>query len=264
MLQKNNEAGKKIEKVILVRERYKLLSRIQNSLELPMIILGFAWLILLIIEFIWGLGHALQTAVNIIWIIFIIDFVLKFILAPHKINFLKKNILTAISLVIPALRMFRILRALRAVRGLRLVKVVSSLNRGMRSVGRTMHRRAFGYVFTITVIVIFTGAAGIFAFEKDADPGFKNYGEALWWTAMLLTSLGSEYWPKTPEGRALCFLLSLYGFAVLGYFTATLASVFIGQDASDKKADIAGASQVKALHNEIKLLRQEIQNFKPQ
>ena len=31
---------------------------------------------------------------------------------------------------------------------------------------------------------------------------------------MLLTSLGSKYWPRTAEGRVLCFILALYGFAV--------------------------------------------------
>ena len=47
---------------------------------------------------------------------------------------------------------------------------------------------------------------------------------------MLLTTMGSEYWPRTPEGRFVCLLLSIYAFAVFGYITATLASFFIGSD----------------------------------
>ncbi len=43
--------------------------------------------------------------------------------------------------------------------------------------------------------------------------------------------MGSDYWPRTPEGRILCLLLALYAFAVFGYVTATLASYFIGRDA---------------------------------
>jgi voltage-gated potassium channel len=45
---------------------------------------------------------------------------------------------------------------------------------------------------------------------------------------MILTTLGSQYWPRTPEGRVLGFLISLYAFAVFGYFTALLASFFVG------------------------------------
>jgi len=43
------------------------------------------------------------------------------------------------------------------------------------------------------------------------------------------------------RGRILCFLLSLYGFAVLGYVTATLATFFIGRDAENEEAELAGA-----------------------
>jgi voltage-gated potassium channel len=46
---------------------------------------------------------------------------------------------------------------------------------------------------------------------------------------MLMTTSGSGYWPRTAEGRVLCFLLALYAFAIFGYVTATLATLLIGQ-----------------------------------
>ncbi|MHA6250249.1 potassium channel family protein [Pontibacter sp. CAU 1760] len=247
----------------LEHERYELLNRLENALELPMVILGFIWLVLLIVEFISGLSAVLQLISNIIWGIFILDFILKLILAPHKILFLRRNVLTTISLAVPALRLFRITRAfrlistVRATRGLRLVKVVGSLNRGMRSLSKSMSRRAFGYMATLTLIVVAAGAAGMFALEREH--GLGSYGEAVWWTVMLLTSIGSDYFPVTPEGRVLCLLLAMYGFAVFGYFTATLATYFIDRDAGSAEAEVAGASQIKALHEEIKGLREELQ-----
>ncbi|RYD83044.1 MAG: potassium channel protein [Sphingobacteriales bacterium] len=253
------EDNKSHEQQKLKKERYKLLNSLQNTLETPMIFLGFVWLVLLIVELLWGLNQLLEGLSTVIWIIFIVDFIIKLILAPDKIKFLKSNIITLISLVIPALRVFRIARAFRVVRSFRLVKVVGSINRGMRSLAATMQRRAFGYVFVLTLIVICLGAAGMMGFEKDANAGFSNYGESLWWTAMLLTSLGSEFWPKTPEGKALCFLLALYGFAVFGYFTATLASFFMGQDASDKKGELAGTKQLNTLQQELTALRRQME-----
>ncbi len=102
----------------------------------------------------------------------------------------------------------------------------------------SMGRRGFGYVVALTMIVTLAGSAGMYAFENNlADGrGLNSYGEALWWTAMLLTSLGSEYWPQTAEGRVLCLLLSLYGFAMFGYVTATLATFFVGRDAEVEEA----------------------------
>jgi voltage-gated potassium channel len=258
----------------LERERYKLLNRLQHTLEIPMVVLGVIWLVLLVIELTRGLPPILQFANTVIWVIFILDFIIKFILAPRKTEFLKHNVLTTIALAVPALRvfrlarLFRVMRSVRAVRGFRLVKVVGSINRGMRSLGKTMQRRAFGYVLTITLVVIVAGAAGMFAFENEH--GLHSYSEALWWTVMLLTSIGSDYFPVTAEGRVLCFLLAVYGFAVFGYFTATLATFFIDSDAENARGELAGSKQIKALQHEIKALRTELQavlksagNYKP-
>src|SRR5687768_11585755 len=96
-----------------VTERNKLLHSVEKLLEGPMIFLGFVWLVLLVIELIWGLTKLLEYLSLSIWALFIVDFVIKFILAPLKTVFLKKNWLTALSLIIPAFRLFRLLRFLR-------------------------------------------------------------------------------------------------------------------------------------------------------
>ena len=69
------------------------------------------------------------------------------------------------ALLVPALRVFRVvrfvrvLRLARATRGLRLLRLVSSLNRGMKALNRSMSRRGFGYVVLLTLIVATVGAA---------------------------------------------------------------------------------------------------------
>jgi len=57
----------------------------QNWLEMPMLVLGFTWLALLVIELIWGLTPLLKVAGIAIWIIFILDFALRSPLA-HKLT----------------------------------------------------------------------------------------------------------------------------------------------------------------------------------
>jgi len=248
----------------LNNERNKLLVSIEKVLEGPMIFLGFVWLVILVIELIWGLTKPLEYTSLTIWVIFIIDFVVKFILAPGKIVFLKKNWLTAVSLIIPALRVFRIfrfIRLLRGLRGIRLVRIVSSLNRSMKSLGATMKRRALGYVLALTVITIFAGAAGMYAFENP-NAGFNNYGMALWWTAMRVITAGNEFHPITHEGRGLAFLIALFGYSIFGYVTATFATFFIGRDAEEKDAPIAGAKDIEALRKTIQTLSTDIQALK--
>jgi len=248
----------------LNNERKKLLTSVEKLLEGPMIFLGFAWLVLLVIELIWGLNKPLEYASLTIWVIFIIDFIIKFILAPLKLDFFKKNLLTAISLIIPALRVFRIfrfVRLLRGLRGIRLVRIVSSLNRSMKSLGATMKRRAFGYVFMITLIVIFAGAAGMYALENP-NPGFDSYAMALWWTAMRVITAGNEFNPSTPEGRGLAFLIAVFGYTIFGYVTATFATFFLGRDAEEKNAPVAGSKDITELKQEIIALTRSIDDLK--
>lgn len=248
----------------LERERYELLRRLDGWLETPMLVLAFVWLALLVLELIRGESQLFFYVGTTIWVVFILDFTVSLVLAPVKVAYLKANWLTAISLLLPALRLFRIFRAFRLLRlartgrGLRLVRVVSSLNRGMKALGASLSRRGFGYVLTLTVLVTFAGAAGMYAFENEASGGPHSYAESLWWTSMIMTTMGSQYWPQTPEGRVLCLILSLYAFGVFGYVTAALATFFVGRDADSDDAELAGAKQLTTLRDEVVALRGEI------
>ena len=261
----NNTDRTSPQRELLNNERRQLLDQLDDSLETPLIVLGFIWLAMFVYELVWGEGYLLNAANTVIWVIFIGDFLLKFTIAPDKSDYLKANWLTVIALAVPALRVFRIfrvvrvLRAARAARGLRLVRVVGSLNRGMRALKNAMRRRGAGYVVALTLLVTFIGAAGMYAFENEQpNSPLHNYGSALWWTAMVMTTMGSDYFPRTTEGRVLCVALAVFAFAIFGYLTATLATFFIGRDAADEDAEVAGAEQIKLLRDEISALRAEV------
>lgn len=228
-----------------------------------MMVLAFVWLVLIVVELTAGLSPFLNALNIAIWALFVLHFVLEFIIAPRKLVYLRENWLTVVSLVLPALRIVRIarvVRALRAARGLRLVRVVSSANRGMRTLGRVMGRRGLSYVLALTLLVNLLGAAGILAFEREvANGAIAGYGSALWWTAMTLTTMGADYFPLTPEGRVLGLLLAIYGFAVFGYVTASIASFFVARDAEDGEGELAGTAQIGALRDEVATLSRRVE-----
>ena len=247
-------------------ERRRTLRDLEQWLEKPMIALGLAWLVLLVVELTRGLTPILEIASSAIWVIFIADFLLRLALAPDRRRYVARNWLTAVSLLVPALRLFRALRAVRllragrALRGVKLVKVVGSLNRGVRAFGRSMQRRGIGYVLGITLVVLLGGAAGMYSFESERDVagGFTGYGDALWWTTMIMATMGSDFWPRTAEGRILCVLLSLYAFAMFGYVTAALATFFIGREAAADEGDLPDAAMIAELRTEVARLADEV------
>jgi voltage-gated potassium channel len=250
----------------LARQRARLLIRFRQWMELPLLVLGFVWLVLLVVELTRGLHPMLQALSTTIWIIFIIAFLVELALAPRKLAYLRSQWLTVLSLALPALRVLRVARALRvlraarAVRGARLLRVVTGLNRGMGALGRSMGRRGLGYVFALTLVVIVGGAAGMLALEREASGGLQDYASALWFTIMLLTTIGSEYWPRTPEGRLLCLLLSFYAIGVFGYITAALASFFVDRDREEQRpVERSEREALEALRVEVVALRHELQ-----
>ncbi|HUG46354.1 MAG TPA: ion transporter [Sphingomicrobium sp.] len=245
------------------RLRWRLLRDLDEWLTIPMILLSIAWLAIVVWELVSGTTALLETVGIVIWVVFIAEFALRFTLAPEKWPFLKSSWLTAIALLVPALRLFRafaILRAARGLRGLRLVRIVGTANRSMTALKRTLERRGFAYVVVLTLAVISLGAAGMLNFEnaREVEGGLTSYGHALWWTGMLVASIGSEYWPATTEGRALAMLLAIYGLAVFGYIAATFASFFIGRDAETATGPVAGNRDMRRLIKEVESLRLEL------
>lgn len=264
MTDANRDADESPDHAALSAERERLLRRLDAWLEGPMATLAFVWLGLLILELVWGESRWFESLGVAIWIVFILHFALELTLAPRKLEYLKTHWLTALSLLVPALRavrvvrVLRVLRVARATRGLRLLRVVSSLNRGMKVLGASLSRRGFAYVVTLTLLVTVGGAAGMYAFESPPTVGLTSYGEALWWTAMIMTTMGSSYWPLTVEGRVLCVFMSLYAFGILGYVTATLATFFVGRDAETSGAGRDVVRAITDLHAEVSTLRAEL------
>lgn len=246
-----------------VEERWNALRDLEEWLETPMKLLSFIWLLLVVVELVWGTSHLLEIFGTAIWIAFIVEFAIRLVLAPEKQPFLRRNWVPLIALLVPAFRLlrgFRVLKLARAARSLRLVRIVGTANRGMNALRASLSRRGLGYAVALSTLIALLGAGGMLAFEPAAEVegGFASYADALWWTGMLLTTMGSEFWPKSLEGRILCFLLSLYGFAVFGYITASFASFFVERDAASPEADTASSTDLAALRAEIMALRADL------
>jgi voltage-gated potassium channel len=243
-------------------ERDSLLLQWERGFETPLIILSICWLVLIIVELTVGLSPILETLSFTIWLIFVFDFTIRFFLASQKIFFLKSNWLILIALLIPPMRIFRALyffRFARVARSATLIKIFSSMRRGMQVLGITLGRSGFGYILFLTLIVVLLGSAGIYTFEKQS---FKNYGEALWWTSMMITTMGSDMWPKTPEGRILCLGLSIYAFAIFGYITAVVASFLIKKEKKHENEQATLIRKIEEIQAELKEINTQLRSKK--
>jgi hypothetical protein len=121
-----------------------LRQRTDRFFHWPMIVLALAILPLLAIEVYrsptGALGRAINIGFAVIWLAFVVEFVIKITIAESRVEYIRRNWLDVVIIVLPLLRP---LRAFRAMQGLtRTTRVFR-----MRGVGMKCAR----YIFTVII-----------------------------------------------------------------------------------------------------------------
>jgi voltage-gated potassium channel len=150
-----------------------------------------------------------------------------------------------------------VLPLLRPLRLLRLITVLGVLH---RRAGASLRGRVAVYVAGSTTLLALVGALAMLDAERQApQANITSFGDALWWAAATITTVGyGDRYPTTTAGRAVALGLMLAGIALLGLVTATLASWIIEQVSEENEANQAATSaQVDALMAEVRQLRAE-------
>lgn len=215
-------------------QRYRLVAEIEAMLDGPATFLAIVFAVVLVAELVLGAQGAdvppvlgwIQLA---IWGVFIVHFLLGITISPDRLRYLRRNWLTAISLAVPFLRAFRVLRAVRILRATNSLRVVAGFNRLARSLRGVLAWTRAGYAAALAVTSALLGSAAMLMFEADAvGSQITDYGEALWWAAATLTTVGAASEPVTLGGRIVALFLMFGGLVLLGYVAGVVAAVLFG------------------------------------
>ena len=215
-------------------ERYRLVAEIEALLDGPATFLAVVFAVLLAAELILDAqGMAIPPVLGWIqlgiWGVFIVHFLLGITISPDRLRYLRRNWLTAVSLLIPFLRAFRALRAVRVLRATNSVRVAAGFNRLARSLRGVLAWTRAGYAAALAVTSALLGSAAMLMFESGApNAQITEYGEALWWAAATLTTVGAASEPVTVGGRIVALVLMFGGLVLLGYVAGVVAAVLFG------------------------------------
>jgi voltage-gated potassium channel len=244
------------------RARFELLHHVSALLEPVMTALGIVFLALLLMEYasvpleVFGVDH-LVDALGMIWLIFAADFLIRFLIAPVKRDFLRSNWLIGLSLAVPLIRPLHIFRAAHALQGLSLVGFLGAVNRSLRALRHIARGRISLYMVLVTLVIILIGGVGVLYFDRDyPESPVQSLTESLWWSATLVTTLNHEMDVVSTEAKLIAFGLRLYGLNVFCFFMASVASYLIGVDGSFSKP--AEEKPEDALRDEVRELRAEL------
>jgi voltage-gated potassium channel len=219
---------------------------IEEKLDIPMAVLAVLWAALVTYELV-VIDPAPEFAVagNVIWIIFIIEFLTKLVVSGHPGRFLRRRWPSIFFLALPFLRVFRVVRAVRVFRALPAARVVGS---SYRTIGtaRSLFSGRLTYLVVTSAVVVFSGAQLLYVTEGEGAGREGSFGDALWWTSNAAISGNQVFEPETAIGRVIAVLLSVYAVVVFASVAATLGAFFI-----ESRAEKAAAEEENAASGSV-------------
>lgn len=231
------------------QERLRLVAQIERWTQLPLTLLSIMALPVYIGPFIWqesaqefrvfvGLG-------SFIWLAFVTDFGLRFVLIVDKRAFLRSNWVELLIVVVPFLRPFGVLL---------LILYGSKTFQGIR--------QAFGLrsLLTYATALVVVSSMVIRSVEIGHSATLHSFGDALWWSMETITTVGyGDIVPVTAIGRIVASILMVGGISLYGALTANLASWMThwGHAEEDRNR-----SELEDIRRELQALRQEIASLR--
>ena len=218
--------------------REELRDSINTALDAPMAVLAFVALVLIIVDLTTEVSTAWRLRLDMVfwfvWSAFILEYVAKLLLSDNKRAYVKEHWVELAIIVVPFLRILRLFQVLRLTRSVALLRFFLFSRFGLSELGLVLSHR-LSYLIVVTTVIILLGAVAAFILEAHI-PGTRipTFRDALWWSAALVTTVNSELYPITTEGRILGFALMVYSMVVFSYVAASIAAFFIGQERKGK------------------------------
>jgi len=225
--------------------REELLHRLERYTEMPLLIFAFAMIPLLVGPLVWEMSPQEESTFIMLdyflWAIFAVDLIIKLVISPHRLNYLRRHWLEVLVVVVPFFRPLRILRIFifgsRAWVGARRLVNVD-----------------FIIIYGIGLVII--AATVVASVEGGEGASIHSFADAFWWAVVTITTVGyGDMVPVTPVGRAIAFILMLGGIAFFSGITANLASFLVKSHDTEKKAVSQLVKEVEGLRQEIAKLR---------
>jgi len=192
---------------------------------------------------------ALRTVASVlqglIWLVFVIDLVVRVTFANHRVRWLLRHPLDVLAVLWPAFRPLKIL----AVIGDRRFRADVAVVRTTRA------------IVVAAALLIWVCSVAVLAAERgQVGSTIETMGDSVWWAFVTIATVGyGDMVPVTAAGRAIGIVLMVVGLALVAIITASVASWFVSS--SRGAADAADASRDVAQHDRIKELERKIDSL---
>ncbi|MGW4770112.1 potassium channel family protein [Nocardia sp. NPDC004278] len=224
----------------------------EHATGIPMVVLA----VLFIGVYAW---HVLDTGASpqldawlervdiLIWAVFAADFGIRIWLSTDRWRFVRTHPLELLIVLLPPFRPVRLLRAA--------LLVLDTLNRN-----RVTRARLAIFVGTSSALTLVLCSLAFFDAEYGApDSKIHNFGDALWWSMVSVTTVGyGDVYPVTVHGRLIALILMTLGIGLISFAIGTTTSWVMEQLRNVEVTADRTDREITVLIDEIRSLRAEV------
>lgn len=188
------------------------------------------------------------TAVDVlVWVVFAVDFGVRLRLSTHRWQFVKQNPLDLLFVLLPPFRPLRLLRAAMIL--------LDTLHR------HTLTRaRLSVFIGASSILMLYLCNLAIYDAEYGVeDSNIHNFGDALWWSMVSVTTVGyGDFYPVTTEGRLVALVLMTFGIGLISFAIGTTTSWVINKLKTVEESADRTDREIGKLVEELRALRTEV------
>jgi voltage-gated potassium channel len=214
--------------------RHDLVDRIERATKYPMAVLGIAWLVIGIAVVTTDVNGSVSIplvgTLFALWVILLVEYVVRLVVTPDRRGYLKRRWVEPATVAVPPLQGWRLVG---------IEKMSLLLREGELRVEAVLRHHSLFRVLIAAAATLFLGAWLVLLFEEHAKgSNIHDYGDALWWAIVTVTTVGyGDRFPVSEGGRAVAVILMLLGIGLIGVLTATVASVFVKEHTDANKEE---------------------------
>jgi len=163
-----------------------------------------------------------------------------------------------------AIALLRVSQLLRLTRLLRVLRTITALRhlRSLAVLDRLINRHKLLHTALISTVVVFVLAFVVWLLERDTNPSFALFGDALWWAIVTTTTVGyGDITPQTGLARLFATGLMLMGIGLIAMLASSCSAALITidqeQSSGSRSGLVADLERLTALHGRGRLSDEE-------
>lgn len=243
------------------KRRETFLARYDRIADPVLLILAAAMIPLIVLPFSLDLSpsvdRSLFAADWAIWLAFAMDLTVRTYFAERRVRYLTTHWYDVLIVVVPFLRPLRIFRSARLFRLLYLSRAAALGTHAVTTAQELLRRNGLAFVLAAAAVLLLVAASLMFAFEHDSNGSIDNFGTAMWWAFVTITSVGyGDTVPVTPEGRIVAVFLMILGISLFGFITANIAAYLVEHQGGTSLDDVM--EKLESVERELTELRREV------